>query len=432
MYKTLIPTLIFCAWLFTGCNTDQENEQQSTNFQIINALNQQDADRALALIENQLTTDPNNAELQYWKAQAYAIKGGIDVYSLFPIIKMKLFDVAMTEWSSMSEYSKKSKQEINLTLLGEQEIESKEDLNQLEQDIKNMPTEDITFEIKVITEDAKYGKYQSVYEGSGNYYDYQKQEFINHDGPYFQTNCYADLEISSNILYFNEKLYEQAYAVYTAPNPDTSDFCQEALGKEVERMLGDFELNPTLLKSKIRQKALWIISDKKAHLEKRQYGNRMINGIYALYDSMPIIQNVPDITANRTNAVNQSLELLTKLKNETQYHARLGRNVRQQMGLLGGYLILGGIKDSFKLENIKEPADFICNMKSQNIVANYSNFLTGLRALIEATIDTEFAIKNNANLMEIRKALEEAPEELSEEQIDDVLDFIEELEEDYC
>lgn len=94
-------------------------ESFKEEIEFIELLNQGEYKEALSSIDHKLQEAPENLNLHYWRAQALAGLGGVDIYKLFPIVKLKLFSVAIEEWSSMENFANRNADARQLGFFGE-------------------------------------------------------------------------------------------------------------------------------------------------------------------------------------------------------------------------------------------------------------------------------------------------------------------------
>ena len=102
------------------------------------------------------------------------------------------------------------------------------------------------------------------------------------------------------------------------------------------------------------------------------------------------------------------------------------------MGLLSGYLIVGSLKESIDFDSIKDPEDIVCMANANKVVENYKNFYYGSKYLIMSSDGSEFASKNKENFDTLKERFKDAPEELTKEDEEDIIDDIEDLQRDEC
>jgi|GEM_PF-5363372 len=407
--KIFVILAVFLSSSFTiscGNKKDGIDRENSNNYQnIVDALNIEDSDKALALINEELQHGPDNLEIKYLKAQALSLKADVDVYSLFPIVKMKLFDVAMTEWHAMNEFSKKTKGGVSDTLIGQNKFKTLEDIDEAKKKIELMPDDDITYKLNFKDERVSRFSYPE-YSKTG------EKEKVN-------ISCSVLLVIDSNIFNglntLQESLVTEAsYIKGEQEEPSCTTLLQQLKDLYISNS-GNF------VKFRVKNQALLELEKKKENFKARKVTESYINAVYALYDSIGVIKKVPDIDQEKSAYIYEALAILKFVMQKTDKGSRLWKNSQQQIGLLAGYLILSSIKDSFDLEKVVEPTDFVCQVKPENVVKNYLNYLTGFRYLTSIILDTEFYTKNKKNVDQINDYLNEAPETLSDDQTNKII-----------
>ena len=127
--KFIIVTLITC--LTISCI--KKEQKQNIEGQIIELINQNKIDEALLKIDEQLKIKKTD-DLLYLKASSLSMKAGIDIYALFPLLKIKIFDFAISQWSQNREFQKKSMAQKMSIGISNEDIDDKinSDLNNSE------------------------------------------------------------------------------------------------------------------------------------------------------------------------------------------------------------------------------------------------------------------------------------------------------------
>jgi hypothetical protein len=399
--KIWIP-LIFFALTISCAKHDPSKEEENQHSSIIEALNQEDHELALSLIRSSLKNNPDDLELQYLKAQAYSLKANIDIYALFPVVKMKLFDVAIDEWSDMDKFEKRNKDKNNLTAFGEGDISQIEYLENVhKKEIEEIKVEDIKFTVEV-----------------ENAYNYTYTDFDgNKNVPVVSCSSYIIFESSLFLKGKKHTMYSnKTYPLIAAKSAE--DTCEE----NSKLTLNEYREEDNLVwKRTIKYYALLFLEEKINKLKERKNSERYIKAALALFDSIPIIRNIPDINNENSDHIFTALTILENLRIKLGQNTRIGKNSRQHMSLLSGFLILGSLKDSLYLDKINEPGDIMCQSKPEVLVSHYPHFLYGARYLLNATLGTEFTKKNQENYNKVKKEVNSAPEKLTDEQQRDLI-----------
>lgn len=88
----------------SGCQKKSVNSISAKN-DILYHLNRNNTKDALAIIETEKKIRPNDPELAIYEASVYTIEAGIDIYSIFPLLKLKFFREPIANWDSLDKYN---------------------------------------------------------------------------------------------------------------------------------------------------------------------------------------------------------------------------------------------------------------------------------------------------------------------------------------
>jgi hypothetical protein len=102
MYSPFI-LFILSFLCMTSCQKKSINESNSKN-EILYHLNRGNTSDALKIIEAEKKLRPFDANLAMYEASVYAIEAGIDIYSIFPLLKLKFFKEPIANWDSLDKY----------------------------------------------------------------------------------------------------------------------------------------------------------------------------------------------------------------------------------------------------------------------------------------------------------------------------------------
>lgn len=381
LYRLTLLLLIFLSISCAGKKEEADQNQQVIQG-IIDDLNSDNADAALATIDLKLKENPANEEMLYWKAQAYAIKAGIDVYSLFPLMKLKFFDVAISEWGQMMKYSKRDRETVSRVTGNDKKSDTQEKIEQRKKEIKEMDDSEITFEItepyhtpnRLSSKDPSIPDSKDLFEISYSAY------------------------INSPLLL--EKFYWYTQLIYEYE--PTIDEINERVNKEFPRLV-------------IRQNALQQLNKKMERIAQQKNSQGMVRILFALFDGIDVIKKSPTLNSTKVSYIYDAVTLLEEMsKYLPSKEHRLSKNGMRHTGLLSSLLIINAIKESVDLNKIKEPIDFICHVDTDKLIANYGQLRFGFlhsRSILE---DSGFSERNGDNFDNFIKLLENSPEELDE------------------
>lgn len=380
--------------------------EENIRHQITSALNDGDATRAIELSNRALETDPSNMEIKYLKAQAYSLKGNVDVYSLFPILKVKLFEFAVTEWNSLEKFSKRQQSGTLNTLSGEDTSNNEELAEDLEE-LENLPLTEVKYEYKI--------QYQ---------YDSRENNDLNNDNTIYTGYCYIGYRLESELTEWDNK-HVTRYENFETSGEDKDRSCEELFIERLKRF------DPLEEKRLVKAKALDIIEDRIDNRKNRKEQERYLKGLFAIYESVDIIKKMPPLNSEMLNELKVSLSILDQTK-ETDTNSRIKKNSYQQMGLLGGYILIGALKAAINFENVKEPFDLVCNLDPVIAVNNYESFYVGSEYLVKSTKGSSFYLKNGEEIEKIKELIKDAPRELTPETEEHLIDEIQDFIDDNC
>lgn len=383
-----IFAIILCIILFS-CSKQEETHEMTLESQIVTALNVKDISKAEVLINQALARSPGNGKFLYYKAQLNALEAQIDIYSLFPIVKMELFEFALTEWSAIDEYGDHLRDTGQDVVIGQNSSNTEEEIRERIKEIDELDNDEVSYELEVVN------RYESI-------------------EPYSDGYCYLTLKLTSNI--FPSK-YEFWDSQSFSGTDITCDIAEEKI------------MQPGWYSRLIKVAAIKEYNDVLLRKKTRRESNRILKAMISVYQSINVIKNVPMLHNFRYEKVKESLILLKRVK-ETK--GRVVENSKKHQAMLSGYLILGSLRNSLDLENIKNPSDVVCKLDAHRFVSQYEYLLTGFRYLYDAMIGTEFSKKNVEKFIKLKEQLDNANEELSKEKIDEYIDDIQDYQEDYC
>ncbi|MBF0315891.1 MAG: hypothetical protein HQK52_20895 [Oligoflexia bacterium] len=403
MRLMLILLLFFC----TACGKDSKNVQeeslQSLKLAIVSALNNKNHENALTLIEKGLVQYPEDDELKYLRSEAYALQANIDVYSLFPLIKMKLFQFAITEWNDVRKISRRQRNNVNDLVIDHSHDNDQENVLLLQMEkIEKIPTEEITYTIAAIEPLYSY---------------YYKNNYF----------CAYHFVIHSDL--FLDPVHDEIFFTYheehQAPEASTNDatiFC-----KERTRMLGNNPLEPKIksaIQTRIKEEASRQVNDRHSKLDSRKERERYVEALWIIFDSIPVIKNTPDLNPQHLQLISLALVGLQEIKDKFQADHRLGKISHQHILLLSGFLMISSIKHTLYIDKIQRPSDVLCNVNIYNITVSYPSFILGLSYFMKTAKESNLFKLDEESAQEITLLLEKAPPILNDQSTEKVKNVI--------
>ncbi len=385
--------------LFSSCGKEKsQNTQLNEEHQILQALNKGDYEGALSIIKRLPQEKRKTKETLYWKTQALSLRAGIDIYSLFPIMKMKLFDVAMDEWSSINKYSKRQQGRLSSTILGDGGgMSSVEELNKTKEEVKNIPLEDIEYETS----------FELIYQIE----NHLNQVSSKNENTF---SCQWSYLLKSKIFPKGQS-YRSLYFAY-----NISGGCDSLI---LEEYLEGIYFPPL-----VKKYALLLIGEQIKSILSRKDKGKFLKGIFALFESVPILQKMPSLDYQKTGDIYEALKILKSIKEMTSKDERIGMNARKQMGLISGFLIAGSLKNAIDFDQVNSPLDIVCQANPRLLAKHYPYLRNGVLYLAESVEDSDLSKKQIKDIKFLKKKLGEAPEKLNEKKkqrlIQKIQDFI--------
>ncbi len=393
-YKYVYTILLLVILHSCGGVHDESSDGDSLNSEIVQQLNAKNISSAEKLIEEGKTKYPDSLLLKYYEAQLLSLKADVDIYALFPIVKMELFEFALTEWSRVDEFSKRSRTDVEDTLLGDSvDPRSTQDLEQFYKDFSLLDPTKIEYVYESKTHSDMYGYINEPYIS-----DYERDE-------------YGDL------IYDEEGNQVPIYSIYCGNyyfvsladfnfNVQVSDYRYETIqGKTCPEI--DYEIDPRFMFRKFKSEIKALIDKKKD----RQQNKKYLKAALALYESVGIISKVPKFERENLDDLLKAVDFLKVIVESGVEGERLYDNAKKQLGLLGGFLILSSIKRAIPVNKIDEPTDFLCKANPKKLFEQGPILFEGLKVLLYILKDTEFEKKNKKSLAKIREKVDHAEDE---------------------
>lgn len=349
--------LIILALLISSACIKKE-EQQSSEAQIVDLLNQNQIDPALQKINEELSLNKTD-ELLYLKASALSMKAGIDIYALFPLLKVKIFDVAISQWSENREFQKKSDAQKTGVILSSKDIE-----------------------------DQKNGNYKKDYvplEGAALDYKIAHMWITN------RTPGHGSCEIGMNLI-----------SVTTIDAPlwyttilDSEEICDDLANYRITPE--NFEVSSSLdleIRKYISENHRIMWFDKREKINRNETYIKIMGSFWSLIDMVPMLSKIPKVSRDGFKNLEEAQEILSKIRED---HAgqkdEIGEKARKQLMMLSALKIVSHVQNGFNLSRAESPLDFLCNSNDQAAEELIDSEKDAL-FLIEAIDDPEIIKKN--------------------------------------
>ncbi|WP_408098315.1 hypothetical protein ACJVC5_05215 [Peredibacter sp. HCB2-198] len=385
--SVLVLTLI-------GCDSKEYKKSDNANVDIVQELNQGESETVI----NKLTSKNSlSSRERYYLASAQSTSGGIDVYSLYPLLEMQLFRKNALEWSEISKeknpYLKFMKSQENIDYEKRKKKREEKWKNYLPKIIKK---NDLMTEKPTLDHFQKYNSQANLEE-------------------------YAELD---------QKLQQLVAQLLKEPGDKDSrrDDLYEAVDKLIEEnnnIMSYYDL------TSYYQDQLEIESRKQAYLNPEQQGFAkfgkgwemiFMNILWNTYEAIPIMKQLPSLSNQQQTTITSALENYKKVLNDEEFKEVALKNI----AILSGVSLLSVYKESFDLDDIESIEDLMCGFEPAVLTDNYSL----IRERIIFLSDT-YASSGSTDLdrykEEFEKVKAELPESLTPEEkaryVEDIENF---------
>ncbi len=363
---------------------------------IMSVLNSGDYQEAYNLSQDALARNPNDTQMLYWNSQALAGLGELDIYSLFPVIKMKLFDVAISEWGEMQKFSERNREQTSSIILGDSisvanPNEEKDDLDRETARILRLPNSAIDYQIIESYKNTK----AATSTNEDNY-------------------CFMNLLIDS-------KLFVDHTAIWLYNFP--AENCSIEYGSD---------LQTSKLREMIRQFAVLKIENKRKKYEENYQQQKYLKIAFVLFEAIPILKRIPYFKVNKKNYLKESVSGLQKIIRLEDPQSKIYNHSKQQIGLIAGHFILGPIKNSVDFNGAKNALDLVCKSNVKIFLRHYEDIYYGVTHLIQAIEGSEFYIKHKKLLEMLDKQMKILPKTLEQEEQDKIESYFNKLKNESC
>ena len=372
--------------LFQGCI---KKEQKITDEgQIMKMLNESDGEAALIKINALLATDPNNKELLYLKASALSMNAGVDVYKLFPLLKAKIFNVAITQWSEQRQFEKR----INERREGDISTGSEDG-----QELKYKPLDPKTIEFEF-------------------QYAYAFVDDREHQKP--------DAKVLIEIIVKSKQLSNSPHDLFTLIFETTLENIYIKAFKKVINEGNDYYFEvldksaPTttllndLIVTLIEKEHFHIWEEKYKKIQSKQNQVNAIRALWSITDMIPLIKEIPKIDKKALSRLEEAQKILIELIQQNSLNKDESYDkYRKQLMMISALKLISRFQDGFDLTNVKSPYDLICQNNSQTaeiLLDTHEDLLL----ILQGVEDEKIKEKNDAIFKEVETELKDLNDKL--------------------
>lgn len=351
----------------------KKEQSQSNESQIVNMLNHNQIDSALEKINSELNISKTD-ELLYLKASTLSMKAGVDIYALFPLLKVKIFDVAISQWSQNREFQKKADAQKTTIGVSEQDLEEQNKTRDQKEYVP-LKKNQLDFTIIGMWSHSGYGINQT-------------------------DSCTIQLNVTT-------KLPSPEDYFWTTVTLNSQDICEDISFARVKPE--NLEVTPAM-DAAIRK----TISDSHRnswHRRKEKEAStenyvKMLGSFWTMVDMIPMISKIPKVSSSGFKNLEEAQEILSQVKtNRPDKRDELGEKSRKQIMMISSLKIVAHVQNAFDLSHVKNPLDFFCHSNdkaAEELIECEKDALY----LLNAIDDPEIIKKNKTLFDEIKSQYE--------------------------
>jgi hypothetical protein len=398
-----VLTVVFLLSL-VACNKEYK-KSDNHNISTIESLNSGDYQ---SVIDKSSSKKNLSSREKYYLASAYAMSGGVDVFSLYSVIEIQLFHKRALDWSDLS----KDKNPYLKFMKNQEGIDfEKRQTKKEERWVKYLP------KLKI-----KYGiEERKTYEEVKNYeYCYCSDltiEQFNQATTKLDALAAEILAKDISIDEFDDAWYDLIYN----QNPEASN------NPAFNTLQNDYWSEVYL---SFQKKRYLNPSDKSQDaFGDVQWEMLYMNILWNTYEAIPLMKKLPNLSDTQQENVSKSLEEYVNLLKDKEFKDVSLKNLM----ILSGVSLLSIYKGSFDLDEVSSIQDLYCSFEPVKILDNYGLIRKRVLFLQEAYeksgINSEDYEKYKSKLELFKQSL---PVDLTEQQKARFLESVDKFKVDSC
>lgn len=351
--------LIFLTVLvsFISCNSKEYKSEDNSKADIVNSLNKGDTQKVISSLEGK-ELDPDEI---FYLASAHATKGGIDIYSMYPLLELRLFHEKAINWGDINKTDNKYLKILEKRPdLKEKTPEERAEVWQNSEqvlkrrfkidrkiDCRDFTNFDTCENLGIKLEEVIEVKIENATVESGiteiSYTDIQgyAYEVLGHNPNELDNNYDEQIDISNIVN------------VYEA-------YISDRLEYEIEK---ENFINPKT----------------SAGFKESDSSLLLMNILWMTYEAIPLLKSLPEITVAGQDEITKAIDQLEKLRNNNQYKVKANTFIYS----LSLFSLLSIYSSSFDLDKVESPTDLSCQFKAEAMVNNYPILRERFKVLLE-------------------------------------------------
>ncbi len=377
-----------------ACKEKKVNDDQTQNSKslILDSLQNNQYNKAIELVDQQIQAGDNSSEMLYYKASALAKRGGIDIFTLYPIFEMKLFSTRALDWDELNKLNNPYKRFFTINterLYLDNDSLRDTTVSLIEKSIQ---------EINSIDENSV----ETALKVTENLQDfYQRTGLMNVN---FESVVNSDFTVDYTRL--NLLLSELRIIM--------DDLARLALSfdKESELKLQDakyIELNQRLLKNKnetvtlLRQLKFDIVESNLSFgangiinfnpyytsISLKKITNNIMDILWTSYQTLPMLAKLPRVNEENKRDINESLVLLETIYDRNDEYRK---NSGYYLSFLSAIMFVNTVINMSDI-NFMESMDFICGLSEEKMRKSVSTLNFYMRTLEKDAVERSIKLK---------------------------------------
>lgn len=359
--------LILIIMLTSACI--KQEQKQNNEGQIVNLLNHNQTDDALIKINKELSVNKTD-ELLYLKASTLSMRAGVDIYALFPLLKVKIFDIAISQWSQNREFQRKADAQRTHIGFNEEDIEGQNPKNG-NSEYKPLSGHELDYKILSVWDAGSFGENQ----------DY----------------CAIQLNVETQ---FQEPADQNLWPYIKV---ESYEYCKEMRKTQVS--LETFKVTPLvdkLIRDELQNinRGSWFKKRNKV-IQADNYV-KILGSFWTIIDMLPMISKIPKVSSEGFKNLEEAQEILLQIRNgNLEKGNELGEKSRKQLMMISSLKIVAHMQNAFDLSKVQTPTDLFCNSNdraAEELIESEKDALY----LVTAIDDPEIVAKNKLLFEDIK------------------------------
>ncbi|MCT4641140.1 MAG: hypothetical protein N4A33_02510 [Bacteriovoracaceae bacterium] len=391
-------TVLFCLY---SCEKKEFKAKDNHRTGLLQSLNEGDNDTVISNLENRSQNDNQD---KFLLASAYASKGGIDIYAMFPLLEVKLFHEKAINWGSSNDTNKKYTQILEKR--SNNENETPEDREQ-----RWMSSEKFLMEkyIKVPKPDCSHYEDDS---DTCEVYLTSIKEYITELKAKHNILTYDHYDYKKLDILFNNVLGYEFYGADFSGNWESYN--------RLANIKYDVEKYTEYLYEYEVEKSKFIHPPKIAGAKEEDIPLIMMNILWTTYEAIPLLESLPQIPDSNQKYITKSIDELALLAKDPKMKGKASTFLYE----LSIFSLISIYSSSFDFSKVNSPQDLYCQFKPEKIANNYSIIKKRIDVLLRHGKDSFLPADQRENFEQNYEKFKNLPDALSDDKKNGFIEHI--------